>query len=166
MHKEVKKFLTVCCMFFIPLGLFWFFIVKSPTTINSAISYRNNNDCINAAKGYLIYKNCILADDIIEKYYFELSKDLVINKIILKLTKENIQCDILGSDTNPLCIAIGIRLSEIDQYKIAQPNDIVNSITYFNNKNQNELAINASQSLLANNTKIAESILVNFKSNY
>lgn len=152
-------------MVFIPLGLAWVFIVKSPTTINSAIAYRSNNDCINAAKGYFIYKNCILAEDIIESYYFGLSKDLVINKILLTLTKENIQCDILGSDTNPLCIAMGIRLSEIDQYKIAQPNDIVNSITYFNNKNQSELAIKASQSLLMNNTKIAESILVKVNSN-
>lgn len=151
----MKTFLAAISMIFIPFILAWFFIVKSPTTIKEAIAYQNNNDCINNNRSF-VGKNCALAKNILESYFWGLSKDSVINKILMNIKKENIKCD-AEMNTKPLCIAMGIRLSEIDSYNIAQPDDIINSVISINIKNQNELAIESS-------TKIAESILVKMKS--
>jgi len=157
MKKTLINASRILFLIFMIYGIYWAFI-RSPKDPKEALSYISSS-----CGGVYDSKNCNLADGIVDKYYLSLSNDEIINKLIKTINNKNIKCEWQGKDIIPECIAMKIRISQIDIYKIADPWDIIDSYNSFQ-------ALKAERQkqldLLNKNTRLAESILANYQGDY
>ena len=118
------------------------------------------NYCNTGVDQYDQSKECRIATTIISQYENELLKDTKVNKLAKLIKTKNIKCE-WTNQVVPECIAIQLRLNQIDKYKTENPYSIL--VAYQNSLDNysNQAAQESEQTLINKNTLIAESILQN-----
>lgn len=113
--------------------------------------------------GYEDSKDCVQAHKILYTYKVNLSKDIVINKLLKIVTDKEISCESAEPQTIPECIALKLRLNEIDKFGVATPLGMIVTYEDFLGNEIEDKNAKKRKLLIQNNTIIAESILQGIK---